>query len=262
MRLPVRLRRRPAGPGQPDLPDLDRLLPRRARRAPQVPGPAGSGQPDLPRDARRTAAADAGRRTSDRDGPAPRRRQPAPGPRQLAADHRRRRRGDRRPHLRLRRQRPARVRARAPRRPPPGRAGDRLGDRGRAGRRRARGRVHGRRGVPGRRGRRSRPLRVDGQRRLGADTGRQRLAVGGCRDRYRGGVAAGGGTGRPACHRLAASGTVVRSDGSAAEDAVRRRLGRPAGVLLLAPLVAAEHTVGVLAVVAADDWPGRTRSGC
>ncbi len=59
----------------------------------------------------------------------------------------------------------------------------------------------------------------------------------------------------PAIDSLRA-GTVVRSDGSAAEDAVRRRLGRPAGVLLLAPLVAAEHTVGVLAVVAADDSAG------
>jgi PAS domain S-box-containing protein len=49
-------------------------------------------------------------------------------------------------------------------------------------------------------------------------------------------------------------GTVVRGDGSAAEDAVRRRLGRPpAGLLLLAPLVAGEETVGVLAVVVADD---------
>jgi PAS domain S-box-containing protein len=44
-------------------------------------------------------------------------------------------------------------------------------------------------------------------------------------------------------------GAVVRGDGAADEDAVRRRLGRPEGVLLLAPLVAAEQTIGVLAVV-------------
>ncbi len=43
--------------GQRDVPDLDRLRPRRAGRAAALPGPAQLGRPDLPRDPLRAAAA-------------------------------------------------------------------------------------------------------------------------------------------------------------------------------------------------------------
>ena len=66
LRLPLHGSRRADRPRQPDVPRLDGLRGRRARRRAALPGPADGGRPDLPRDALRAAAADAGLGARDR----------------------------------------------------------------------------------------------------------------------------------------------------------------------------------------------------
>ena len=84
---------------------------RRAGRATPLPGPADPRRPHLPRDALRSAAADAGHGARDRARGRPRGRHAAAGARQLGPALRRRRPPRRRPHDGLRRDRPPPLRA-------------------------------------------------------------------------------------------------------------------------------------------------------